>query len=42
VYDDPTGSVDDALPHALARATESVDSGAAAAVLTRWVEASAG
>jgi anthranilate phosphoribosyltransferase len=42
VYDDPSGSVEDALPAAYARATESVDSGAAAGVLTRWVEASAG
>jgi anthranilate phosphoribosyltransferase len=42
VYDDPAGSVEDALPPAYARATEAVDSGAAAAVLTRWVEASAG
>ncbi|MGA8248442.1 MAG: anthranilate phosphoribosyltransferase [Nocardioides sp.] len=42
VYDDPAGSVDDALPPALARAAEAVDSGAAEAVLTRWVAASAG
>jgi anthranilate phosphoribosyltransferase len=42
VYDDPAGSVEDALPPAYARATEAVDSGAAADVLTRWVEASAG
>jgi len=42
VYDEPAGSVEDALPSALNRAAESVDSGAAAAVLTRWVEASAG
>jgi anthranilate phosphoribosyltransferase len=41
VYDEPAGSVEDALPSALSRAAESVDSGAAAAVLTRWVEASA-
>jgi anthranilate phosphoribosyltransferase len=42
VYDDPSGSVEDALPAAFARATESVDSGAASGVLTRWIEASAG
>jgi anthranilate phosphoribosyltransferase len=42
VYDDPAGSVDDALPPALTRATEAIDSGAAADLLTRWVEASAG
>ncbi len=42
VYDDPAGSVDDALPPALARAAEAIDSGAAAGVLTRWVAASAG
>jgi anthranilate phosphoribosyltransferase len=41
VYDDPGGSVDDVLPQALTRAAEAVDSGAAADVLTRWVEASA-
>jgi anthranilate phosphoribosyltransferase len=42
VYDEPAATVEDALPAALARAAESVDSGAAAGVLTRWVEASAG
>ena len=42
VYDDPAGSVDDVLPPALTRAAEAIDSGAAAAVLTRWVDASAG
>ncbi len=42
VYDDPAGSVEDALPPALGRATEAVDSGAAADVLARWVAASAG
>ena len=41
VYDDPDATVDDALPTAYARAEEAVDTGAAAAVLTRWVEASA-
>jgi anthranilate phosphoribosyltransferase len=42
VYDEPAGSVDDTLPGAYQRAVEAVDSGAAAGVLTRWVEASAG
>jgi anthranilate phosphoribosyltransferase len=40
VYDQPGASVDDALPTAYARAEEAVDTGAAAAVLARWVEAS--
>jgi anthranilate phosphoribosyltransferase len=42
VYDDPGATVEDALPSAYAKAAEAVDSGAAATVLTRWVEASAG
>jgi len=42
VYDEPAAAAADALPAAYARAAEAVDSGAAAAVLTRWVEASAG
>ncbi len=42
VYDAPGASVDEALPAAQARAADAVDSGAAAALLTRWVEASAG
>jgi anthranilate phosphoribosyltransferase len=42
VYDEPGATVDAALPAAYARASEAVDSGAAAAVLTRWVAASAG
>jgi anthranilate phosphoribosyltransferase len=42
VYDTPAASVEDALPPALVRATGAVDSGAAAGVLARWVEASAG
>ena len=41
VYDTPAAPVEDALPPALARAAEAVDSGAAARVLARWVEASA-
>ena len=41
VYDDPSASVEDALPPALTRAAESVDSGSAADVLARWVAASA-
>ena len=42
VYDEPGAAVADALPAAFGRAAEAVDSGAAATVLTRWVEASAG
>jgi anthranilate phosphoribosyltransferase len=42
VYDDPGASVEDALPAAYAKAARAVDSGDAATVLTRWVEASAG
>jgi anthranilate phosphoribosyltransferase len=42
VYDAPGAAVDEALPAAYAKAVEAVDSGAAAAVLTRWIEASAG
>jgi anthranilate phosphoribosyltransferase len=41
VYDEPGASVEEALPAAHARATEAIDSGAGAAVLSRWVEASA-
>jgi len=42
VYDAPSSPVEEALPPALERASEAVDTGAAAGVLTRWVEASAG
>ncbi len=42
VYDEPSAAAEEALPAALARAAEAVDSGAAQAVLDRWVEASAG
>ena len=42
VYDAPSAPVDEALPPALTRAAEAVDSGAAADVLARWVAASAG
>jgi anthranilate phosphoribosyltransferase len=42
VYEQPGASVEDALPSAYARAGEAIDSGAAAGVLERWVEASAG
>jgi anthranilate phosphoribosyltransferase len=42
VYDDPAGSVESALPPALVRATEAIDSGAAEALLARWVASSAG
>ena len=42
VYDAPSSPVEEALPPALERAAEAVDTGAAAGVLTRWVEASAG
>jgi anthranilate phosphoribosyltransferase len=41
VYDQPAAAVEEALPAAYARAVEAVDSGAAAGVLTRWVDASA-
>jgi anthranilate phosphoribosyltransferase len=41
VYDLPAAPVEEAIPAAYARAAESVDSGAAAGILTRWVEASA-
>jgi anthranilate phosphoribosyltransferase len=41
VYDQPAVPVEEALPVALLRARESVDTGAAAALLSRWVEASA-
>jgi anthranilate phosphoribosyltransferase len=41
VYERPEAPVEDALPAAYARATEAVDSGAAAALLTRWVAATA-
>jgi anthranilate phosphoribosyltransferase len=42
VYDDPAGSVESALPPALVRATDAIDSGAAEALLARWVAASSG
>lgn len=42
VYEQPTATVEEALPAAYARATESVDSGSAAGVLGRWVDASSG
>jgi anthranilate phosphoribosyltransferase len=42
VYEQPAAGVEEALPGAYARAVEAVDSGSAAAVLGRWVEASAG
>jgi anthranilate phosphoribosyltransferase len=41
VYDAPSATVEDALPPALTRAAEAIDSGAASALLGRWVEASA-
>lgn len=41
VYGQPGDTVEEALPAAYARAAESVDSGAAAEVLARWVAASA-
>jgi anthranilate phosphoribosyltransferase len=41
VYDDPGSSVDEALDAGIARARDSVDSGAARATLERWVAASA-
>ena len=42
VYDDPAASVAEVLPASYERAAQAVDSGAAAALLARWVEASAG
>lgn len=42
VHHEPGAAVEDSLPGAYAKAAEAVDSGAAAATLTRWVEASAG
>ena len=42
VYDAPGDPVADALAAGLARATEAVDSGAAAATLDRWVAATSG
>jgi anthranilate phosphoribosyltransferase len=42
VYDTPALSVEESLPGALERATAAVDTGAAAALLDRWVAASAG
>jgi anthranilate phosphoribosyltransferase len=42
VYDAPGAAVDEALPAAYAKATEAIDSGAAAEVLRRWIEASSG
>jgi len=41
VYDEPGATVEDALPAAYAKATHAIDSGVAAALLTRWVDASA-
>ncbi len=41
VYDEPSLAVEEALPGALERAAEAVDSGAAESVLVRWVAASA-
>jgi anthranilate phosphoribosyltransferase len=41
VYDEPGATVEDALPAAYAKASQAIDSGAAAALLTRWVDASA-
>ncbi len=41
VYDEPGATVEDALPAAYAKATPAIDSGAAAALFTRWVDASA-
>jgi anthranilate phosphoribosyltransferase len=41
VHDQPSASIEEALPAAFTRAAGSVDSGAAAAVLERWVDASA-
>jgi anthranilate phosphoribosyltransferase len=40
VYDDPSASVDAALPSALERAAEAIESGAAADLLDRWVAVS--
>jgi len=42
VYDEPGSTVEEALPAAYAKAAQSVDSGAAAGLLTRWVEVSGG
>jgi anthranilate phosphoribosyltransferase len=42
VYDTPGAPVDEALPPALVRVAEAIDTGAAADVLARWVAASAG
>jgi anthranilate phosphoribosyltransferase len=41
VYDAPDTTVEDSLPTAYAKAMEAIDSGAAAALLDRWVAASA-
>ncbi len=41
VYDDPAGPIEQTLAAGLAKAREAVDSGAAAAVLDRWVAATA-
>jgi len=41
VYDEPSLAVEEAMPGALERAAEAVDSGAAESVLVRWVAASA-
>jgi anthranilate phosphoribosyltransferase len=42
VYDEPARAAEDALPTALDRAADAIDSGRAQSVLDRWVEASAG
>ena len=42
VYETPAAQAEEALPPALVRVAEAVDTGAAADVLTRWVAASAG
>jgi anthranilate phosphoribosyltransferase len=41
VYDEPGAPVEESLPRAHAKATQAVDSGDAAALLARWVDASA-
>jgi anthranilate phosphoribosyltransferase len=40
VHDEPAATVEDALPRAFAKAARSVDSGAAAELLGRWIAAS--
>jgi anthranilate phosphoribosyltransferase len=41
VYDEPGAPVEESLPRALAKATRAIESGDAAALLARWVDASA-